>query len=467
MTLEWFILPIDAQTKDTSTGIMVVPPKWTWYICSSLETNYISYNVIWITTSSGATPGFGFPPQEGNHPKQYSTKGLLTFAANYTGIQQLLDPTRTPAGYIQELSCFDEGPVMGCKKESNPPFGTNAIVCLAVINPNDDELKFAGTFSFKLGTPPPVMPKYDPPVVSTIDETTPTAAAPPTTTKLFPFQAVLQQNTFNTPKNTTNATSNYIRDGLYTPLRPTGLAWNNRRLTNVSIVRLRKGGKRFEIACYKNKVLEWRTGVETDLDEVLQINNVFLNVSKGQVAAKDDLVKSFKTEDLNKIILKKGELQVSDKERSHQMDNIYREIATIVAEKCVNPDTKRPYTVTMIEKSMGELHLSVNVNRSTKQQALEVIKQLQEKKIIPIARAQMKLRITIPNNKEAKKIKERLTELISQIEDENWSDECELICTIDPGHYREIKEMLQSDTKGKGQLELLSLNDASEGDMKL
>lgn len=41
---------------------------------------------------------------------------------------------------------------------------------------------------------------------------------------------------------------------------------------------------------------------ETDLDEVLQIHNVFLNVSKGQVASKDDLNKSFKTDDLDKII---------------------------------------------------------------------------------------------------------------------------------------------------------------------
>ncbi|KAL0136987.1 hypothetical protein V8B55DRAFT_1160645 [Mucor lusitanicus] len=33
------------------------------------------------------------------------------------------------------------------------------------------------------------------------------------------------------------------------------------KLTNVSIVRLRKGGKRFELACYKNKVMEWRSNV--------------------------------------------------------------------------------------------------------------------------------------------------------------------------------------------------------------
>ena len=36
---------------------------------------------------------------------------------------------------------------------------------------------------------------------------------------------------------------------------------NQLKLTNVSIVRLKKGGKRFEVACYKNKVLEWRNNV--------------------------------------------------------------------------------------------------------------------------------------------------------------------------------------------------------------
>jgi ribosome maturation protein Sdo1 len=41
---------------------------------------------------------------------------------------------------------------------------------------------------------------------------------------------------------------------------------------------------------------------ETDLDEVLQIHSIFLNVSKGQVASKDDLSKSFKTDDQDKII---------------------------------------------------------------------------------------------------------------------------------------------------------------------
>lgn len=34
-----------------------------------------------------------------------------------------------------------------------------------------------------------------------------------------------------------------------------------KRLTNIAVVRFKKFGKRFEIAAYKNKVLNWRNGV--------------------------------------------------------------------------------------------------------------------------------------------------------------------------------------------------------------
>jgi ribosome maturation protein Sdo1 len=40
---------------------------------------------------------------------------------------------------------------------------------------------------------------------------------------------------------------------------------------------------------------------EKDLDDVLQISNVFMNVSKGEVAKSNDLKKSFGTDDRNTI----------------------------------------------------------------------------------------------------------------------------------------------------------------------
>ncbi|KAI8341510.1 ribosome maturation protein [Chlamydoabsidia padenii] len=241
------------------------------------------------------------------------------------------------------------------------------------------------------------------------------------------------------------------------------------KLTNVSVVRLRKGGKRFELACYKNKVMEWRTNVETDLDEVLQIHNVFLNVSKGQVASKDDLNKCFKTDDVDKVIqeiLKKGELQVAEKERTNQLESMWKDIANIVTDNCVNPQTKRPYTVTMIEKAMQDLHLSVNPKRSSKSQALDVIKQLQEKQLLPIQRAQMRVRITLPQGKESKKVlKEKIIPLVTSTEEEDFeADEIELIALVDPGKYRIINDIVSSDSRGKGQLEIMNLREKEEGD---
>lgn len=72
-------------------------------------------------------------------------------------------------------------------------------------------------------------------------------------------------------------------------------------------------------------------------------------------------------------ILAKGELQVSDKERQAQLETMFRDIATIVAEKCVNPETKRPYTVSLIERAMKDVHYSVKASKSTKQQVKHTV----------------------------------------------------------------------------------------------
>ncbi|KAM6988532.1 ribosome maturation protein SBDS [Tautogolabrus adspersus] len=242
---------------------------------------------------------------------------------------------------------------------------------------------------------------------------------------------------------------------------------NQIRLTNVAVVRMKKGGKRFEIACYKNKVMSWRTGAEKDLDEVLQTNSIFINVSKGQTAKKEDLIKAFGTDDLTEIcnqILAKGELQVSDKERQSQLETTFRDIATIVAEKCVNPETKRPYTVNLIERAMKDIHYSIKPNKGSKQQALEVIRQLKE--TMQIQRAHMRLRVMLPA-KEAKRLKEKLKPLMQVVESEDFDEELEMVCLVDPGCYREIDELIRCETKGRGSLEVLSLKDVEEGDEKL
>ena len=119
-------------------------------------------------------------------------------------------------------------------------------------------------------------------------------------------------------------------------------------------------------------------------------------------------------------------MQVAEKERTAQLSTISREIATIISEKCINPSTSRPYPVTMIEKAMSDTHVSMNPNRSAKQQALEIIKQLKESGTINIERAMMRLRIVIQASV-GKKIKDMIRDLIASVEEEDWSDEYELV----------------------------------------
>lgn len=142
-------------------------------------------------------------------------------------------------------------------------------------------------------------------------------------------------------------------------------------------------------------------------------------------------------------ILEKGELQVAGKERESQLSSQFRDIATIVMQKTYNPETQRPYTISMIERLMHDIHFAVEPNSSSKKQvhcilfhlyqillfiqfyripeplfnlflllfsffklvairntvpillqALEVIRELQKQ--YPIKRSPMRLRLTVP-----------------------------------------------------------------------
>ncbi|XP_058097355.1 uncharacterized protein LOC131242615 [Magnolia sinica] len=235
-----------------------------------------------------------------------------------------------------------------------------------------------------------------------------------------------------------------------------------KRLTNVAIVRLKKHGIRFEIACYKNKVLSWRSGVEKDLDEVLQSQTVYSNVSKGVLAKSKDLIMAFGTDDHAKIcleILEKGELQVAGKERESQLSSQFRDIATIVMQKTINPETQHPYTISMIERLMHEIHFAVDPHNSSKKQALEVIRELQKK--FPIKRSPMRLRLVVPE-KHSSSLMEKLSTWSASVDskDESGNQLC-VVCQIEPGFFRDCDALVRN---MQGRLEVLAVSVHFEGD---
>ena len=244
------------------------------------------------------------------------------------------------------------------------------------------------------------------------------------------------------------------------------------KLTNVSLVRMKKGKKRFEIACYQNKVQDWRLKVEKDLDEVLQIPQVFINVSKGQVANNDDLQKSFGTTNQDEIILEilnNGEIQLNEKERNANLQQKQNEFLNIISTKCINPRSKKRYPPSMIEKVLNELKFHLSPTKPTKTQALDAIKLLVEKQIIPIARAQMKIRIMLSKKAYLKTFQDDIKPNIDQIvEEDNNGKQYEIVGIIDPINYRVLVGLIDNSDgsnkvpKGEGSIEVLDMSAIKE-----
>lgn len=171
------------------------------------------------------------------------------------------------------------------------------------------------------------------------------------------------------------------------------------RHSNVAVSRYTKNGVRLEIACYKNKVLSYRSGLETRMDEVLQVDRVFTNVGRGSYASAADILKALgpgHTEATAlKFVLDHGDLQVAQHERTSEVDEVMKDVITIISQKCVHTATKRPFPAHVIEQALKTMGAAVKPDQPAKKQALHLIQKLVDSNILPIQRANMKLRVTI------------------------------------------------------------------------
>ncbi|ETV92667.1 SBDS family rRNA metabolism protein, variant 1 [Aphanomyces invadans] len=168
------------------------------------------------------------------------------------------------------------------------------------------------------------------------------------------------------------------------------------RLEHVDVVRLKKGECRFEVACFKNKLMQWRRGNDMNLEDILQSHEIFDNVSRGKRARDDDIERVFGTHDVDRVathIMTQGQVIVSESTRAAEKDSMLREIASIIARTCVNPDTSRPHQVSAIEQAMRTMQVDVIPHQPAELQAPAIIRQLQQ--VMPITRAMMKVHVTV------------------------------------------------------------------------
>lgn len=226
-------------------------------------------------------------------------------------------------------------------------------------------------------------------------------------------------------------------------------------LTSVAVVRLKKGGERFEIACFPNTVIPWREGEETDLEKVLvRGGEVYTSVINGKLANRGRLAElwpGLETSEIVLEILKRGEIQTTMAERKELSETLLLEIATIVSDKAVNTETLRPFSVESVEEMMRDtLHYNLHPTKSAKPQALSVIALLRDAGV-PIVRGKLRVRLTGLTSKAARKLGDKLTSLFSVIDSQAWDDKDGFVLAglVDPGQFRALEHLATLESKGQ------------------
>lgn len=220
------------------------------------------------------------------------------------------------------------------------------------------------------------------------------------------------------------------------------------------LVRYRWGKHTFEVMTQLGSVQKWRDG-KLGLDNVLQSDVIWKNQSKGDKANAAELKEAFQTENNGeclKIILQKGEIQLTTVERREQVEQKRREIIQFIHKYYTDPRTNTPHPVTRIDAALTETKFRVDGDIPAEKQVQEALKKLPE--VIPLRRSEILGTLTVPNAYLAQ-AQSVLSKISANIQSESYgSDGCVMEISLVPGDYDVLMSELNRVTKGEFQFDV-------------
>ena len=160
--------------------------------------------------------------------------------------------------------------------------------------------------------------------------------------------------------------------------------------------RLTKGQDHFEILVKPEPALDYKLGKQVPISQVLLIEEIYSDSSKGTRASEEKLQKYFGSTDPQKIaeeVMKSGELQLTTEQRRQLIEEKRRQIVTIITRNAIDPRTGTPHPPLRIEQAMGQVRLSIDPYKSAEEQAKLVIEELRP--ILPLKLEQMRIAVKV------------------------------------------------------------------------
>ena len=221
--------------------------------------------------------------------------------------------------------------------------------------------------------------------------------------------------------------------------------------------RLARGQDHFEILVKPQQALEYKLGKQVPISQVLLIEEVYSDSSKGTRASEEKLQKYFGTTDPAKVaeeVMKSGELQLTTDQRRQLVEDKRKQIISIISRNAIDPRTNTPHPPLRIEQAMEQVRLSIDPYKSAEEQAKLVIEELRP--ILPLKIEQMRIAVKVFPEHAARAY--NAFKSFGTVSREEWQSDGSLVAVVEmpAGMYGSFIEKIGKLTQGTIQTKVLN-----------
>ena len=226
-------------------------------------------------------------------------------------------------------------------------------------------------------------------------------------------------------------------------------------LKNNVIARFESHGERFEIIISPEAVERIRDGNPLDMED-LASEFIFSDAKKGSKASADKMEEVFNTnsiEEIAKIIVIKGDVQLTTEQRGKMQRNKRNRIIETISKNAMDPQTKAPHPRQRIELAMEQAGVHVDPFKPVSEQVKTIIEMLRP--LIAISMDQVRISVKIPAEHIGKAY--GVARNYGALEREDWQSDGSWIgiIRIPAGMQNDFYDKLNDVTKGNVSTKIL------------
>jgi ribosome maturation protein SDO1 len=227
-------------------------------------------------------------------------------------------------------------------------------------------------------------------------------------------------------------------------------------LEDAIVARYESHGESFEILIDPAIVQKMKDGKEVNLFENMVIDTIFKNAKKGTRAPEDKIKEIFGTTDATevaKIIILKGEVQLTTEQRKIMQENKRKRIVEYIARNAMNPQTGTPHPPARIETAMEEAKIHIDPFKSVEAQVPAIMTALRP--LIPIKFDKVRIAVKVSGEDYGRCYED--FKHFGKLTKEEWQKDGSWIGVIEmpAGLQTEFFEKVSNKTHGEAETKIL------------